>query len=119
MRLEGMDAPEGRENCWRRLGGRLNGWKCGSPATEEMRKMVEGKTVRCEPKYCDPYGRTVAVCWLDGKDIGEGMVDAGWAIDWPYYSSGRYRVMQRIRANTGEVFGKMADYQAFGCSVAW
>jgi len=86
---------------------------------EESGSLSEWLPVRCEPKYCDPYGRTVAVCWLDGKDIGEGMVDAGWAIDWPYYSSGRYRVMQRIRANTGEVFGKMADYQAFGCSVAW
>jgi len=26
---------------------------------------------------------------------------------------------RRMRANRGEVFGKTADYQAFGCSVAW
>src|SRR5262245_18441538 len=55
VRLEGMDAPESKENC--RRWGRLMGCKCGPPATEVMRQMVEGRTVRCEPIYCDPHGR--------------------------------------------------------------
>jgi endonuclease YncB( thermonuclease family) len=91
VRLEGIDAPETNEDCWR------NGhrWKCGRMATQKLREVVEQQTVTCEPKYCDARDRTVAVCRLSsGDDIGAAMVSAGWAIDWPHYSGGRYRWLQ-------------------------
>lgn len=91
IRIEGIDAPETKESCWR---GRHR-WKCGPPATEKLREMIHRQTVTCEPKYCDRYGRTVATCQLlNGDDIGAVMVAGGWAIDWPYYSGGRYKAAQ-------------------------
>lgn len=86
VRLEGIDTPEIQDDCRRRHGR----WKCGPQASAALHDMVANRTVTCVPMYCDPRGRTVAVCRLDGADIGEAMVRAGWAVDWPYYSDGRY-----------------------------
>ena len=50
--------------------------------------------MQCEPKYGDRYKRFVAICRVDGKDIGEVMVGQGWAIDWVKYSNGTYKTAQ-------------------------
>lgn len=92
VRLEGMDAPELRrgQRC-RRDGQRYN---CGKDAKAALRHIVEGQRIECEPTYGDRYKRFVAVCRIDGKDIGDDMVRQGWAIDWPKYSNGKYNAAQ-------------------------
>ena len=48
------------------------------------------------------------------------MVDAGWAIDWPYYSSGRYRVMQEDARQHGRGIwedGGLPSVRMFGRMV--
>jgi endonuclease YncB( thermonuclease family) len=109
IRLEGIDAPELNENCWR--GGRS--WKCGPDATKALRQKTEGQTLTCDPKYCDARGRTVALCRLNGEDVSEAMVATGWAIDWPHYSAGRYRLAQEGAHNAGR--GLWAD----GGGMSW
>ena len=90
IRLDGIDAPEINDDCWR---NKLR-WKCGSDASSELSRQALGKTIICEPKYCDRYGRTVALCRVNGVDLSGAMVAAGWAIDWPHYSGGRYKVIE-------------------------
>ena len=38
----------------------------------------------------DPYGRMVAVCCIDGRDVAAELVAAEHAQDWPEYSGGWY-----------------------------
>jgi hypothetical protein len=48
--------------------------------------LVDGKDVRCDSITEDGFGRTVATCYVDGKDIGAHMVEQGWAWAFVKYS---------------------------------
>lgn len=78
-RLWGIDAPESHQVC--------NGWPAGTEATAELRRLIAGRAVACEPKTVDRYGRTVAICRVDGADLGAAMVAAGMAWAFVRYSS--------------------------------
>ncbi|MEQ8832222.1 MAG: thermonuclease family protein [Alphaproteobacteria bacterium] len=78
VRLEGVSAPE-------------RGERHGSTSTGFMRDLVLGKVVRCEKTGSRSHDRIVAICFLNGKDIGESLIEAGYALDCPRYSGGRYR----------------------------
>jgi micrococcal nuclease len=78
VRLNGLAAPEGDE-------------PGGTAATRAMRKMVEGRTLRCELDGERTRDRCVGVCYLDGGDIADTMVRQGLARDCPRFSAGRYR----------------------------
>lgn len=79
VRLWGIDAPE--------LDTRR-----GPASRAHLRQLIDGKTVACDPRDTDRYGRTVAVCYLpDGRDLACEMVRAGMARDWAKYSGGAYR----------------------------
>lgn len=77
VRLIGIDAPEVDHPEYGRKGEPY-----GVEATEYLRKLVDGKTVRLEsgtePK--DKYGRTLAYLFLpDGLFVNRKMVEAGYA----------------------------------------
>src|SRR6516162_6676857 len=72
FRLWGIDAPEARQDC-------RDGWPAGREATAHLRRMIDGQGVSCEPRTIDRYGRTVALCRENGRDIGADMVSAGMA----------------------------------------
>ena len=78
-RLWGIDAAETHQLC-------ADGWAAGRAATEYMADLVRGHTVECEPKTKDRYGRTVAICRADGRDLGAAMVSAGMALAFVRYS---------------------------------
>ena len=78
-RLWGIDAPETRQTC-------TSGWPAGMEATDLLRALMRDKTVMCEPKTTDRYGRTVAICRADGRDLGADMVSAGYALAFVRYS---------------------------------
>ena len=83
IRLWGIDAPESRQKC-----GRLGvAYACGQEATAHLRALVAGSEVACRPRTTDRYGRTVAVCRVDGFDIGAAMVRDGWALAFVRYSA--------------------------------
>ncbi len=83
IRLYGIDAPEGRQDC------RRNGevWRCGDAAAAQLRKLVQGATLRCTPRDTDEYGRSVSVCRSGGTDINAEMVRSGLALAYRRYSS--------------------------------
>jgi len=55
-------------------------------ATQALRDLVRWRVVTCEPKTTDRFGRTVAVCRVDGVDLGAAMVGAGMAIAFTKFS---------------------------------
>jgi endonuclease YncB( thermonuclease family) len=78
VRLEGIDAPEWDQTCTD-PGGRT--WSCGRAATRQLKEHAAGRTLRCQPKAIDRYGRTIATCFLpDGSDVNAWLVREGWAV---------------------------------------
>jgi endonuclease YncB( thermonuclease family) len=88
IRLWGIDAPEGRQECVRRD----KAWLPGPEATEALRGLLARPGgLSCEPRgRKDRNGRTVALCRIGSLDIGGEMVRLGWALDYPAYSGGLY-----------------------------
>ena len=82
VRLHGVDAPESAQGCL--AGGER--WPCGSRATRALAQRIDGRTVACAQRDRDRYGRIVAVCWQDGRDVNAWLVAEGWALAYRRYS---------------------------------
>lgn len=82
IRLFGIDAPEGKQQCSR--DGQV--WPCGEAAAGKLRSMVEGQTVTCRARGRDAYGRAVSVCYTGGVELNRTMVALGWATAFRAYS---------------------------------
>ncbi len=83
VRLHGIDAPETDQPCTT-LGG--ENWACGDWITRQVRDRFQGATARCEPLDKDRYGRVVARCFVGETDIGQMLVNEGWAFAYRKYS---------------------------------
>lgn len=81
VRLEGIDAPEGRQAC------RRNGatWSCGDAARDALSRMIGRETVTCTVSERDRYGRLLANCRAGDRSLNAGMVTAGMAIAYGGY----------------------------------
>jgi micrococcal nuclease len=68
VRLAEIDAPE-RGQAW------------GNNAREELAGLVAGRTATIHPRGRDRYGRTIAIVWVNGRNINQDMVlrGAAWA----------------------------------------
>ncbi len=71
-RIWGIDAPEAKQTC-------PDGWPAGRLATTHLQSLIAGRSVTWQAKDRDRYGRTVAVCFAGGVDLGERMVRDGYA----------------------------------------
>ncbi len=82
IRLYGIDTPEITQSCER------NGktYRCGEEAKEVLRMMLKRGELVCEPTGKDRYGRIVAICWVDGVDVGSELVRQGHALAYRKYS---------------------------------
>lgn len=78
VRIWGIDAPE------------MN-TAAGKRSRRFLVRFLGKHTVRCYPEGFDRYGRTVALCRVNGADIARILVKMGHARDWPRYSGGYYR----------------------------
>lgn len=83
VRLHGIDAPELAQTCDTEQ--RIN-WTCGLWVSDQVRAQYDGKTATCDTITIDKYNRTVARCWVDGRDAGRGMVADGLAFAYRKYS---------------------------------
>lgn len=83
IRLFGIDAPESGQTCKTREG---RAWRCGTEAARELDLLARGRTVTCETRDTDRYGRTVAVCKVGGLDLGSALVAGGHAVAFRSYS---------------------------------
>ena len=82
IRLHGIDAPEASQLC--ELGGKP--WRCGQASANALAEYIGGRTVTCEPRARDRYGRLVAACSVGGASISAWMVREGWAVAYRRYS---------------------------------
>ena len=70
VRIWGIDAAETSQVC-------ADGWMAGKQASRVMLDLIRGRKITCEARVTDRYGRTVALCRADGRDLGAAMVSAG------------------------------------------
>jgi endonuclease YncB( thermonuclease family) len=83
VRLFGIDAPESKQRC---VDGTGIVYLCGQAAAKALRGIVLGRSLSCEPRDIDRYGRVVAICWIGETNINEQMVRDGWALAYRRFS---------------------------------
>lgn len=83
VRLFGVDAFELVQRCPLAEKG---DFACGRSAADALKKLVGRHEVTCSERDRDQYGRSVAVCVADGRDLGREMVAAGWAMAYRRFS---------------------------------
>ena len=89
IRLYGIDTPEGQQTCEDAAGRR---YLCGSRAAEALASLMgRNARVSCQEQDRDRYGRIVAVCTANGREINAELVRQGWALEYTQYSDGRYK----------------------------
>jgi endonuclease YncB( thermonuclease family) len=99
IRLLGIDAPESAQSC---TDGNKRSWLCGRAATRELKALIAGRQLACEPSGLDRYRRVLAVCALpDGIDVNAWMVRQGWALAYGYSSPYRSQEAEAQAAKRG------------------
>lgn len=84
IRLWGIDAPESAQQCTGKDG---RTWPCGRRSAAALDGYLLEKTVRCQPKDTDRYGRVVAECFVQGASVNRWMVRSGWAVAYRHYAT--------------------------------
>jgi hypothetical protein len=79
----------------------MTAFRCGAKAANDLDSFLNKRPIDCAPVSLDQYGRTVAVCSIDGVDLAEWLVRNGLALDWPTYSKGKYDKAQREAEHAG------------------
>ena len=83
IRLHGIDAPEGNQECRREDGSE---YRCGEASTDALRVLVGVGAVHCEGSAYDRYKRLIAVCFSGSINLNAEMVRQGWALAYRRYS---------------------------------
>lgn len=104
-RLWGIDAPEGKQVC-------PDGWPAGSLAATRLQALTAGRSIVCQEKERDRYGRVVAICRASGEDIAAILVREGLAWAFVRYSSDY--VDQEAKAK-----GDRLGVHAHRCALPW
>ncbi len=76
VRMLGIDAPEGRQNCQK------NGkdWACGREAKRALLRMIGGRKILCRFEGRDKHQRMLGTCEVAGKNLNKEMVQQGHAV---------------------------------------
>ena len=94
IRLFGIDAPEIKQICKKpylvisflvSLSFQKK-YECGLLATNQLKKLIDNKTVKCISENKDRYNRYLSICYLKNKDINSWLVKNGYAIAYRRYS---------------------------------
>lgn len=93
LRLEGIDAPEWGQKCWRTKNGIKEQWACGQASRNYLRKLVRTKTIYCVGYGVDKYERALVKCSYGNRDLNAEMVEKGWAVAYGDY----YRLEAKAR----------------------
>lgn len=82
IRLDAIDAPESRQQCWQADG---KPYPCDRRSAFALADMIGGTPLRCEPKGHDRDRRIIAVCFKGGTNLNAWMVREGWAVAFRKY----------------------------------
>ena len=82
VRLFGINSPESAQLC--QAGQKP--YRCGQQAALALADRIGERTVRCQERDKDRYGRVVAVCYVGSEDLDRWMVEQGWAMAFRKYS---------------------------------
>ena len=96
IRMFGIDAPEKTQDY-------------GIESKQALEKMVNGKTLEIEEKNRDRYGRTVAIVYVNGKNINEEMVKNGnawWYQEYDKKDTKMQTYQENAKKNKLGLFGK-------------
>jgi endonuclease YncB( thermonuclease family) len=104
-RLWGIDAPELAQTC-------PDGWPAGSLTTTRLQALTAGRSIVCQEKDRDRYGRIVAICRASGEDLGAILVREGLAWAFVRYSADYVSQEEKAKADRLGVHGH-------GCEPAW
>jgi endonuclease YncB( thermonuclease family) len=83
IRLHGIDAPEGGQTCLDAAG---RTWRCGQRAALALQDLSGRRTVTCDERDVDRYGRIVGRCLVGEVDINKWLVAQGLALAYRRYS---------------------------------
>lgn len=95
FRLFGIDAPESKQLCY---DSARKTYRCGQVAANTLSNLIGRQTVTCEQKDIDRYKRIVAVCSVNGQDVGAYLVGKGLAVAYVQYSTAYVPVEEEARA---------------------
>lgn len=104
-RLYGIDAAEKEQAC-------IDGWAAGRAAIGHLRDLVQDGEVACEAVAKRRDGATLALCTVDGDDLGAAMVAAGMA--WASARHGSNYIGEEAQAN----FDRLGVH-GHDCAPAW
>lgn len=76
FRLFGADAYEKRQLCERQSGC----WRCGKAAQDYAARFLKAGNATIQMTGSQSYGRPVAIITVNGRDMGEAMIEAGFAV---------------------------------------
>ncbi len=108
IRLDGIDAPEGRQQCMRNA----TAWPCGEEARRHLMRAVGSQPVTCRSGQTDQYGRHLAVCEVAGRSLNAEMVEAGWAVAYGDYASEEREARAAKRGLWSGEFERPRDWRA-------
>ncbi len=86
VRMQGIDAPEGRQTCTRQG----QEWDCGKEARRLLQRLIGRKSVFCEGLDVDKHDRLLALCRAGDTALNREMVAQGFAVAY-----GRYKDEER------------------------
>lgn len=95
IRLHGIDAPEGGQMCTKNT----QTYNCGQQAAFTLDALVSGRTLVCQEKDVDRYGRIVAECFAGATNLNAEMVKSGWALAYRQYSQDYVSLEQHAQSN--------------------
>jgi endonuclease YncB( thermonuclease family) len=95
IRLHGIDAPEGGQTCLDAAG---RNWRCGQRAALALQDLIGRRTVTCDERDVDRYGRIVGRCLAGELDINGWLVAQGLALAYRRYSQDYVAAEDEARA---------------------
>ncbi|WP_292534366.1 thermonuclease family protein [Methylocystis sp.] len=94
IRLHGVDAPERGQPCFMPNGAP---WRCGQEGALALSDFLGATVVSCVGVDTDRYGRMVADCTANDRDISAWLVSEGWAMAYRRYSTAHVEAEEAAR----------------------
>ncbi|WP_048648716.1 thermonuclease family protein [Nitratireductor soli] len=108
IRLKGLDAPEYTQTCSRQ--GVT--YACGRQARDMLRRLASNGPVTCQGHERDRYDRLLAVCSVNGTDVGRALVEAGWAVAYGDYDDVEAEARRARKGMWDGAFDAPRDWRA-------